>query len=57
MKPVHVGCSGWNYVVWRELFYPKGLPANRWLEHYGLHFKTVEDNPTLYSLQKPLGVE
>src|SRR5919107_5026321 len=29
MKPVHIGCSGWNYAAWRELFYPKGLPTNR----------------------------
>ena len=53
MKPVHVGCSGWNYAAWRELFYPKGLPANRWLEHYAKHFKTVEVNSTFYRLAKP----
>jgi uncharacterized protein YecE (DUF72 family) len=52
MKPVHVGCSGWNYAAWRELFYPKGLPANRWLEHYAKHFKTVEVNSTFYRLPK-----
>jgi uncharacterized protein YecE (DUF72 family) len=52
MKPVHVGCSGWNYAAWRELFYPKGLPANRWLEHYAQHFKTVEVNSTFYRLAK-----
>jgi len=53
MKPVHVGCSGWNYAAWRELFYPKGLPTNRWLEHYARHFKTVEVNSTFYRLAKP----
>ena len=53
MKPVHVGCSGWNYAAWRELFYPKGLPTNRWLEHYAQHFKTVEVNSTFYRLAKP----
>jgi uncharacterized protein YecE (DUF72 family) len=53
MKPVHVGCSGWNYAAWRELFYPKGLPANRWLEHYAQHFETVEVNSTFYRLAKP----
>ena len=50
MKPVHVGCSGWNYASWRELFYPKGLPTNRWLEHYAQHFGTVEVNSTFYRL-------
>ena len=52
MKPVHVGCSGWNYAAWRELFYPKGLPTNRWLEHYARHFRTVEVNSTFYRLPK-----
>ena len=52
MKPVHVGCSGWNYAAWRELFYPKGMPANRWLEHYAQHFSTVEVNSTFYRLAR-----
>src|SRR5919107_520816 len=52
MKPAHVGCSGWNYAAWRELFYPKGLPTNRWLEHYAQHFSTVEVNSTFYRLPK-----
>ena len=56
MKPVHVGCSGWNYAAWRELFYPKGLPTNRWLEHYAQHFSTVEVNSTFYRLAKPEAV-
>ncbi|MEA2387045.1 MAG: hypothetical protein QOJ22_1219 [Thermoleophilaceae bacterium] len=54
MRPVHVGCSGWNYAAWRELFYPKGLPTNRWLEHYARHFKTVEVNSTFYATIEPL---
>ena len=56
MRPVHVGCSGWNYAAWRERFYPKGLPANRWLEHYAQHFSTVEVNSTFYRLAKPEAV-
>jgi len=56
MKPVHVGCSGWNYAAWRELFYPKGVPAKRWLEHYAQHFSTVEVNSTFYRLAKPEAV-
>jgi len=50
VKPVHIGCSGWNYKDWRERFYPKGLPARRWLEHYAEHFDTVEVNNTFYRL-------
>ena len=45
-----MGCSGWNYAGWRELFYPKGLPTKRWLEHYARHFHTVEINNTFYRL-------
>ena len=57
MKPVHVGCSGWNYKDWRERFYPKGLPARRWLEHYAEHFDTVEVNNTFYRLPTLSAVE
>ncbi len=52
MKPVHIGCSGWNYKHWRERFYPKGMPASRWLEHYATVFDTVEVNATFYRLPK-----
>jgi uncharacterized protein YecE (DUF72 family) len=50
MKPVHVGCSGWNYRDWRGTVYPEGLPARRWLEHYATLFETVEVNATFYRL-------
>jgi uncharacterized protein YecE (DUF72 family) len=57
MKAVHIGCSGWNYKHWRERFYPKGLPASRWLEHYASVFDTVEVNATFYRLPKRETVE
>jgi uncharacterized protein YecE (DUF72 family) len=47
---VRIGCSGWNYRHWREVVYPKGLPARRWLEHYTTLFDTVEVNTTFYRL-------
>lgn len=50
MKPVRVGCSGWNYRSWRERVYPKGCPASRWLEYYATLFDTVEVNSTFYRL-------
>jgi uncharacterized protein YecE (DUF72 family) len=50
VKPVHIGCSGWNYPHWRERVYPKGVPASRWLEHYARMFDTVEVNNTFYRL-------
>jgi uncharacterized protein YecE (DUF72 family) len=50
VKPVRVGCSGWNYRHWRELVYPQGLSPKRWLEHYATLFDTVEVNNTFYRL-------
>jgi uncharacterized protein YecE (DUF72 family) len=47
----YVGCSGWNYEDWREVFfYPRHLPAARWLQHYAESFETVEVNATFYRL-------
>ena len=51
MKPIRIGCSGWNYQSWKGgEFYPKGLPPSRWLEHYSQVFDTVEVNSTFYRL-------
>ena len=52
MRPVRTGCSGWNYPHWREVVYPKGLPAARWLAHYAQLFDTVEVNTTFYRLPR-----
>jgi uncharacterized protein YecE (DUF72 family) len=57
MKRVRIGCSGWNYGDWRERFYPKGLPARLWLEHYASCFDTVEVNNTFYRLPNRSAVE
>jgi uncharacterized protein YecE (DUF72 family) len=54
---VRIGCSGWNYKHWRELFYPKGLPPRQWLLHYARFFDTVEVNSTFYRLPKRHAVE
>jgi uncharacterized protein YecE (DUF72 family) len=50
VRPVRVGCSGWNYGHWRERVYPKGVPARRWLEYYATLLDTVEVNATFYRL-------
>jgi len=47
---IYVGTSGYSYLHWREVFYPRGLPQARWLEHYAGHFDTVELNVTFYRL-------
>jgi uncharacterized protein YecE (DUF72 family) len=54
---IRIGCSGWNYATWRASFYPTGLPASRWLEHYASVFDTVEVNTTFYRLARREAVE
>jgi uncharacterized protein YecE (DUF72 family) len=50
MRPVRVGCSGWQYDSWRGGLYPEGLAKGRWLERYSQVFDTVEVNSTFYRL-------
>jgi uncharacterized protein YecE (DUF72 family) len=52
-RPVHIGCSGWNWRSWRGELYPPGLPANRGLARYAEEFETVEINSTFYRLARP----
>jgi uncharacterized protein YecE (DUF72 family) len=54
---IRIGCSGWNYASWRASFYPAGVPASRWLEHYARVFDTVEVNTTFYRLARRESVE
>lgn len=48
-RPVHLGCSGWNYASWKHELYG-GKPARLWLQHYAARFDTVEVNNTFYRL-------
>jgi uncharacterized protein YecE (DUF72 family) len=52
MKPVRIGCSGWQYDSWRGRLYPEREPKRRWLELYAQHFDTVEVNSTFYRLAR-----
>jgi len=52
MRPVRIGCSGWNYGHWRERVYPQGLPQRRWLAHYAGLFDTVEITNPFYRLPR-----
>jgi uncharacterized protein YecE (DUF72 family) len=47
---IHIGCSGWVYRHWKELFYPATIPQKRWFEHYADHFNSVEINASFYRL-------
>lgn len=44
----HIGCSGFHYKEWKEVFYPTKLPQRLWLDHYCKHFNTLELNVTFY---------
>jgi uncharacterized protein YecE (DUF72 family) len=55
-RPIHLGCSGWNYREWRGRLYPEGEPQRRWLELYAERFQTVEINATFYRLPTPEAV-
>lgn len=43
-----IGCSGFYYKHWKDVFYPEDLPQKKWFEYYCEHFNTVELNVTFY---------
>jgi uncharacterized protein YecE (DUF72 family) len=45
-----VGTSGYSYPAWKGRFYPKDLPAKRFLQFYASRFSTVEINNTFYRM-------
>jgi uncharacterized protein YecE (DUF72 family) len=47
---MRVGTSGWQYDHWRGALYPPDVPKRLWLEWYGEHFETVENNNAFYRL-------
>ena len=47
---IHAGTSGWAYPKWKPGFYPAGLPAKRFLEHYATRLNSVEVNYTFRML-------
>lgn len=53
MSRYWVGCSGFYYRHWKEIFYPKGLPQKKWFDFYKDHFNTLELNVTFYRFPKP----
>jgi uncharacterized protein YecE (DUF72 family) len=56
-EPIRVGTSGWIYLHWRGVFYPKDLPASRWLTFLSSRMTSVEINGTFYSLTTPRACE
>jgi uncharacterized protein YecE (DUF72 family) len=52
-----IGCSGFHYREWKEVFYPKGLPQRLWFEYYTQHFNTLELNVSFYQFPKLAGLQ
>jgi uncharacterized protein YecE (DUF72 family) len=50
---VYIGISGWRYLPWRGVFYPKGLAQHRELAYAAGQLPSIEINGSFYSLQRP----
>jgi len=44
----HIGCSGFHYKEWKDIFYPEGLAQKKWFDYYTTRFDTIESNVTFY---------
>lgn len=43
-----IGCSGFHYKEWKQVFYPANITQTKWFEFYCEHFNTLELNTTFY---------
>lgn len=50
---IRVGVGGWTYEPWRGVFYPKGLPQAKEVEHATRALTAIEINGTYYRRQSP----
>ncbi len=50
MPDLRIGCSGFRYRHWKEVFYPGSVRPDGWLKYYSTVFSTVELNVTFYRL-------
>lgn len=50
MAKLFAGTSGFSYPAWKPDFYPKDLPAKRFLEYYATRLNSVEANYTFRRL-------
>jgi uncharacterized protein YecE (DUF72 family) len=44
----YIGCSGFAYKEWKEIFYPSKLPQKDWFSFYAQHFNSLELNVSFY---------
>jgi uncharacterized protein YecE (DUF72 family) len=43
-----IGCSGFHYKEWKNVFYPDKLAQRKWFDYYSERFYTIELNVTFY---------
>ncbi len=47
-QKIRLGACAWDFEEWRSVFYPTGLPPERWLEFYSRYFPAVEIDFTFH---------
>jgi uncharacterized protein YecE (DUF72 family) len=47
-----IGCSGYHYPGWENIFYPHDIPKVKWFDFYCEHFNTIELNVTFYKFPR-----
>lgn len=53
-KPaVYLGCAKWGIKEWVGKIYPPGTKDKQFLDHYVLHYNSIELNATHYKLYEP----
>ncbi len=49
-KKIYIGTSGYQYKLWRNKFYPKGLSVDDEFKYYAKKFNSVEINYSFYNI-------
>ena len=47
-KDIFIGCSSFNNLYWKKIFYPENIPKTKWFDYYCTHFDSYEMNGTFY---------
>jgi uncharacterized protein YecE (DUF72 family) len=50
LQGLYIGTSGWSYKHWSDIFYPKEIKPDKYLEYYLTKFSCVELNASFYHL-------
>ncbi|OJW72113.1 MAG: hypothetical protein BGO68_01145 [Candidatus Amoebophilus sp. 36-38] len=53
----YIGCSGWFYKDWKNIFYPEDLPVHNYFPFYTTYLNTVEINSSFYHFPRDKTVE